>query len=73
MKFWIGAGAHLSPPARNILALSGVIPPPPPIFGRRTKGHYDKLKHILEKRQVVHNFAVEECYKMGGQKGVFKN
>lgn len=71
VKFWLGVGAGMTPQVRNVLALSGLIPPPPPVFGRRTKGHYEKLKEALEKRQTLHNLAIEEYHKRGGEKGLF--
>ncbi|CAD7953727.1 unnamed protein product [Amoebophrya sp. A25] len=70
IKFWLGVGAQMSPAVSDILALAGLIPPRPPPFGRRTKGHYEKLKLVLEKRQVLHNLAIEEYHRSGGGKGV---
>ena len=30
-----------------MLGLSGLIPPPPPTYGRRSKGHYSLLKKVI--------------------------
>ncbi|CAK0796653.1 unnamed protein product, partial [Prorocentrum cordatum] len=37
IKFWLGVGAEFNAGTRQLLALSGLIPTPPPLFGRRTK------------------------------------
>mmetsp|Transcript_154592 Transcript_154592/g.268818 ORF Transcript_154592/g.268818 Transcript_154592/m.268818 type:complete len:98 (-) Transcript_154592:97-390(-) len=70
VKFWLGVGAEFNPGTRQLLSLSGLIPTPPPLFGRRTKGHYDKLQEVLAKRQEAHQSAVEEYHKHAGAKGV---
>ncbi|CAD7927888.1 unnamed protein product [Amoebophrya sp. A120] len=70
VKFWLGVGADMSDSVRDILALSGLIPQPPPPFGRRTKGHYEKLKQVMEQRQLLHDLAIEEYHRSGGGKGL---
>ncbi|KAF4653371.1 Trafficking protein particle complex subunit 4 [Perkinsus olseni] len=58
-KFWLGVGASMSPQVEHILALSNLIPPPPPAYGRRTKGHYELLEQVMEERQKAHQAAIE--------------
>ncbi|KAF4753790.1 Trafficking protein particle complex subunit 4, partial [Perkinsus olseni] len=58
-KFWLGVGASMSPQVEHIMALSNLIPPPPPAYGRRTKGHYELLEQVMEERQKAHQAAIE--------------
>ncbi|CAL1164799.1 unnamed protein product [Cladocopium goreaui] len=66
VKFWLGVGAAFNPGTRQLLALAGLIPTPPPLFGWRTKGHYNDLQEVLEKRQAVHEAAVKQYHKHSG-------
>ncbi|CAE8589389.1 unnamed protein product [Polarella glacialis] len=70
VKFWLGVGADFNAGTRQLLALSGLIPTPPPLFGRRTKGHYDELQEVMAMRQEAHEAAVKEYHKHAGAKGV---
>lgn len=70
-KFWLGVGAEMSRTTRDVLAVSGIIPQPPPRHGRRTQGHEAKLHEIFEQRQQVHEGAIEALNKYGDKKGVF--
>ncbi|KAF4706357.1 Trafficking protein particle complex subunit 4, partial [Perkinsus olseni] len=54
----------------HILALSNLIPPPPPAYGRRTKGHYELLEQVMEERQKAHQAAIEVFNKLGRQQKV---
>ena len=67
VKFWLGVGAHISIPMRQILAEAGIIPHPPPLYGRRNQKIEDP-----EEREAVHAAAIEQFDKIGGAKGVFK-
>ncbi|KAF4687511.1 Trafficking protein particle complex subunit 4 [Perkinsus olseni] len=69
-KFWLGVGASMSPRVEHILALSNLIPPPPPAYGRRTKGHYELLEQVMEERQKAHQAAIEVFNKLGRQQKV---
>ena len=66
VKFWLGVGAMFNPGTRQLLALAGLIPTPPPLFGHRTKGHYKELQEVMEKRQAVHEAAVKAYHKHSG-------
>lgn len=70
VKFWLGANAKLTGPATKGIALSGLIPPPPPAFGRRTQGHYDMLKRMSKTQQDLNNAAAEEFLQEGRRQGV---
>eukprot|EP00928_Gymnodinium_smaydae_P054289 TRINITY_DN38094_c0_g1_i1.p1 TRINITY_DN38094_c0_g1~~TRINITY_DN38094_c0_g1_i1.p1 ORF type:complete len:152 (-),score=22.81 TRINITY_DN38094_c0_g1_i1:45-500(-) len=70
VKFWLGVGAQFPPATRGLLALSGLIPPPPPQFGRRTKGHYNMLMEVMARRQEAHQAAVEAYHKHAGARGL---
>eukprot|EP00927_Polykrikos_kofoidii_P079566 TRINITY_DN76347_c0_g1_i1.p1 TRINITY_DN76347_c0_g1~~TRINITY_DN76347_c0_g1_i1.p1 ORF type:complete len:153 (-),score=13.13 TRINITY_DN76347_c0_g1_i1:160-618(-) len=70
VKFWLGVGASFNRGTRDILSLSGLIPTPPPIYGRRTKKHYNYLQQVLESRQEVHEAAVQEYHKHAGARGL---
>mmetsp|Transcript_108203 Transcript_108203/g.304880 ORF Transcript_108203/g.304880 Transcript_108203/m.304880 type:complete len:152 (-) Transcript_108203:101-556(-) len=70
IKFWLGVGAQIKPSTRSLLALAGLIPPPPPSFGRRTKGHYNMLQEMLAKRQEAVEAAVKEYHKHAGARGL---
>ncbi|CAE7638441.1 RPS16-2 [Symbiodinium sp. CCMP2456] len=70
VKFWIGVGAQFNPGTRQLLALAGLIPTPPPLFGHRTKGHYKELQKVLDLRQEAHEAAVQEYHKHSGVKGI---
>jgi ribosomal protein S16 len=67
-KFWLAAGADFTGSCAGVLALAGIIPPPPPQFGRRTKGHYGKLREVMEQRQLLHELAIEK-YHQGAASG----
>lgn len=73
VKFWLGVGAELSKTTRDLLAVSGLIPQPPPPHGRRAEGHQAKLREIYEQRQKMHDAAVESFNKFGraSRAGVF--
>ena len=70
VKFWFGVGADFNMPMRQLLALSGLIPSPPPTYGRRTKGHYVLLQEVLARRRDSHEASVEEYHKHAGAKGL---
>lgn len=72
-KFWLGVGADMSKTTRDVLAVSGIIPQPPPAYGRRAEGHYVKLREIYNQRQKMHEAAIDSLNKFGGtdRKGVF--
>mmetsp|Transcript_55327 Transcript_55327/g.103795 ORF Transcript_55327/g.103795 Transcript_55327/m.103795 type:complete len:152 (-) Transcript_55327:85-540(-) len=70
VKFWLGVGAQFNPGTRQLLALAGLIPTPPPLFGHRTKGHYKELQQVLDLRQEAHEAAVKEYHKHAGVKGI---
>eukprot|EP00929_Paragymnodinium_shiwhaense_P099985 TRINITY_DN6194_c0_g1_i2.p1 TRINITY_DN6194_c0_g1~~TRINITY_DN6194_c0_g1_i2.p1 ORF type:complete len:154 (-),score=13.43 TRINITY_DN6194_c0_g1_i2:84-545(-) len=70
VKFWLGVGAEFNRSTRNLMSLSGLIPPPPPIFGRRTKGYYNLLQEVLSKRREAHEAAVKEYHKHAGTRGL---
>ena len=65
VKFWLGVGAELSKNIRPILAEAGIIPAPPPLYGRRVglKQEQEKQK-IEEEREMVHSAALEEFEKL---------
>mmetsp|Transcript_22314 Transcript_22314/g.56898 ORF Transcript_22314/g.56898 Transcript_22314/m.56898 type:complete len:154 (+) Transcript_22314:35-496(+) len=69
-KFWLGAGATCSRMGQDVLSMSGLIPPPPPIHGRRTAGHYQRLHDIAEKREQLHQAALEEYHAAGPIRGL---
>ena len=69
-KFWLGVGAEMSNTTRDVLAVSGLIPQPPPPFGRRTEGHYTKLQEVYDQRQKVHEAAIDSFNKFGRTPGV---
>lgn len=75
VKFWLGVGAEMTKTTRDLLAVAGLIPQPPPPYGRRTEGHYAKLKEIYSERQRIHNAAIDSFNKYGksrrGSAGVF--
>ncbi len=71
VKFWLGVGAELTKTTRDLLALAGLIPAPPPPFGRRTEGHYDKLHEVYEQRHKMHEAAIDSFNKYGRGKGVY--
>ncbi|GIX62829.1 30S ribosomal protein S16, putative [Babesia caballi] len=54
VKFWLGVGCEMGIPVQNALAHANLIPPPPPKFGLRTKGHYHLLSQIAERRAQMH-------------------
>jgi len=70
VKFWLGVGADMTHSTRSLLALSGIIPQPPPAFGRRTKGHWMEVQEKMLERQKLRDVAIEEYLKAGGQKGL---
>lgn len=72
-KFWLGVGADMSNTTRDVLAVSGIIPQPPPAYGRRAEGHYAKLREIYNQRQKMHEAAIDSLNKFAGTdtKGVF--
>mmetsp|Transcript_46203 Transcript_46203/g.100407 ORF Transcript_46203/g.100407 Transcript_46203/m.100407 type:complete len:152 (+) Transcript_46203:88-543(+) len=69
-KFWLGVGASFNRGTGQLLALAGLIPPPPPLFGRRTKSHYNDLQRVLALRQEANEAAVQEYHKHAGAPGV---
>mmetsp|Transcript_40566 Transcript_40566/g.121259 ORF Transcript_40566/g.121259 Transcript_40566/m.121259 type:complete len:152 (+) Transcript_40566:47-502(+) len=70
VKFWLGVGAEFNVGTRQLLSLAGLIPTPPPLYGRRTKGHYDMLQEVLAKRQEAHEAAIQEYHKHAGSRGL---
>merc|ERR1712146_801824 len=70
VKFWLGVGAEFNAGTGQLLALSGLIPPPPPLFGRRTKGHYNLLSKIMALRKEASEAAVKEYHKHAGARGL---
>lgn len=66
VKFWLGVGAHISLPMRQILADAGIIPQPPPLHGRR-----NQIVEDPSEREAVHAAAIEEFKKLASPKGVF--
>lgn len=74
-KFWLGVGATMSKTTTDLLAVSGLIPQPPPPYGRRTEGHYAKLREIYNQRQKAHDAAIDSFNKYGrtnsGRAGIF--
>eukprot|EP00397_Hematodinium_sp_SG-2012_P067243 GEMP01103567.1.p2 GENE.GEMP01103567.1~~GEMP01103567.1.p2 ORF type:complete len:138 (+),score=8.44 GEMP01103567.1:151-564(+) len=70
VKFWLGVGADMSRSTASVLSLSGLIPAPPPIYGRRTKDHWSDLQKIMLERQKVRDIAIEEYLMAGGQEGL---
>jgi small subunit ribosomal protein S16 len=75
VKFWLGVGAEIRNTTRDLLAVSGLIPQPPPPYGRRTEGHYSKLREIYNQRQKMHDVAIDSFNKYGrpnsGRVGVY--
>ncbi|CAK9011795.1 unnamed protein product [Durusdinium trenchii] len=63
VKFWLGVGAEFNDGTRQLLALANLIPTPPPLFGHRTKGHYQELQKVMERRQEAHEAAVRAYHK----------
>ena len=61
----------MSKTTRDLLAVAGLIPQPPPPYGRRTEGHYNKLREIYTERQKMHEAAIDNFNKFGRGKGVF--
>lgn len=74
IKFWLGVGAEMSPMAMRCIATAGLIPQPPPRFGRRVENRFSQLNNALQENQKSHAAAVEEFHKRGftkSTKGVF--
>ena len=69
VKFWLGVGAEITKTTRDLLAVSGLIPPPPPPFGRRTEGHYAKMREMYAQRQRAHDAAIDSFNQYGKGKG----
>lgn len=60
VKFWIGAGAKLSRPAADVIALAGLAPPRPPKLGhQRTESSLDDAV------RQHHALAVDFLHKFG--------
>mmetsp|Transcript_17555 Transcript_17555/g.40639 ORF Transcript_17555/g.40639 Transcript_17555/m.40639 type:complete len:152 (-) Transcript_17555:10-465(-) len=70
VKFWLGVGAQMNRGVEHLLGLAGLIPPPPPLLGRRTKGHYQKLLKVLDLRQQMHEAAIQEYHKHSAGRGL---
>lgn len=68
-KFWLGVGADMTKTTRDVLAVSGLIPQPPPPYGRRAEGHYAKLREIYAQRQKAHDAAIDSFNKFGRRNG----
>ena len=74
VKFWLGVGAEISKNIRPILAEAGLIPSPPPLYGRRVCkegwGEHGNLSvdqaedEISREREAVHAAAIEEFQKI---------
>ncbi|XP_954062.1 30S ribosomal protein S16, putative [Theileria annulata] len=54
IKFWLGVGCDMNVSVATVLSQANLIPPHPPKFGERTRGHFHLLSQIVENRQQVH-------------------
>ncbi|KAK2195718.1 bifunctional Ribosomal protein S16/Ribosomal protein S16 domain superfamily [Babesia duncani] len=64
VKFWLGVGCGMGIPVQKALAHANLIPPPPPKYGLRTKGHYHLLSQIVDHRAKMHREEVQQFLKL---------
>ncbi|UKJ88096.1 30S ribosomal protein S16 [Theileria orientalis] len=54
IKFWLGVGCDMNVPVARVLSQANLIPPHPPKYGERTKGHFHLLSQVAQARERVH-------------------
>uniref|UniRef100_A0A0G4GAT4 Ribosomal protein S16 n=1 Tax=Chromera velia CCMP2878 TaxID=1169474 RepID=A0A0G4GAT4_9ALVE len=65
LKFWLAVGCEFTPMTERVLGVSGLIPPPPPQYGRRSQGLYTALSEMASARQMGRLKELAEYHKEG--------